>query len=132
MGGTVLIVEDQLTLAKNIARFFSARGFISESAATASEAARRLREIPIDLVLLDVNLPDCNGFEFLRAVRPFYPRLRTVAMSGHATKEDERLARELGVKKILIKPFPLYELEELIRRQRPPAEPCSCADSTHV
>ncbi|MDH3694000.1 MAG: response regulator [Gammaproteobacteria bacterium] len=106
----LLILEDETVLAKNIAKYLERHGYLTRTAGSVLDANRELREERIDAVLLDINLPDCNGFDFYEHIRVDYTHLRAVAMSGRTTFEYQSRAKKLEIDSFLSKPFPLSEM----------------------
>ncbi len=112
----ILILEDESVLAKNIAKYLERHGYLTRTAGSVLDANRELREERIDAVLLDINLPDCNGFDFYEHVRVDYAHLRAVAMSGRTTFEYQSRAKKLEIDSFLNKPFPLSEMLDAVNR----------------
>ncbi|WP_315981977.1 response regulator [Aliamphritea spongicola] len=65
----ILIVEDEVSIADNISVALQLEGFSSEHCVLASEALARLQAEPFELAIVDVGLPDMNGFELCKAIR---------------------------------------------------------------
>lgn len=97
MSASILVVDDSLTVRMHLAGVLGAAGFEVTSCATATEARVAL-EGTVDLLVLDVLLPDADGLEFLRELRSTRDRasLPTVILSS-ATDVDDRL-RELALR----------------------------------
>jgi DNA-binding response OmpR family regulator len=106
----LLVLEDEVLLAKNIAKYLVKHGYTASTAGTVLDATRQLREARIDALLLDINLPDCNGLDFFEHIRPDYVGLRAIAMSGKDTSIQRGRARDLGINIFLAKPFPLSRM----------------------
>ncbi|HEY3509658.1 MULTISPECIES: response regulator transcription factor [Kribbella] len=107
----LLVVDDEATVRELLSATLRFAGFEVTSAATASEAVAAAAEEPPDLVLLDVMLPDVDGFEVVRRLRPI-PVLFLTARDG---KADKIQGLSLGADDYVTKPF---DLEELIARIR--------------
>jgi signal transduction histidine kinase/CheY-like chemotaxis protein len=109
--GTLLVVEDNALnrkLARNVLR---ARGHRVLEAATGEEALALLECEPVDLVLMDLQLPGMDGLEVTRriAADPRLAGLPIVALTAHAFEEDERHARAAGCQGYIAKPIRLAE-----------------------
>jgi predicted glycosyltransferase len=89
-------------------------GYNAIAVETAMEASRILRSEVIDILLLDINLPDCDGLEFYSHIRQQFPDIAVIAMSGKASAEQRRRARESEIQTFLVKPFPLSVLKGLL------------------
>ena len=83
------------------------------------EAFDRLREhVDVDLVLMDISMPNMNALEFLAALRQDIPREppAVVVVTTEGREEDTARALELGAAAYIKKPFPTEELQDLIAR----------------
>jgi two-component system OmpR family response regulator len=107
----LLVVDDEATVRELLSATLRFAGFEVTSAATATEAVAAVAAEPPDLVLLDVMLPDMDGFEVVRRLRPI-PVLFLTARDGQA---DKIQGLSLGADDYVTKPF---DLEELIARIR--------------
>ena len=105
----MLIVEDEPEVCKTLQEFFSTRQFLVTTAFSGEEALARLRDGPVDVLLLDILLPGINGLEVLKVARRSYPGAKIIVMSG---LEDDRLqeeARQSGADDFVRKPFDLSD-----------------------
>lgn len=110
---SILLVEDDATLAHAIARNLAVRGYRVRSAATVAEAIQALKAEPPALLILDIELPDGSGWEVLRALRAGgHHEAAVIAMS--ALRPNARLVKELGCAGTLEKPFPMESLLRLV------------------
>lgn len=123
----VLIVEDEVLTADTYAHYLSrAGGYLLEyRASTLADAVRFLsaqrRErgsFGVDLVLLDMNLPDGHGLEVLRQMRSAGFTGAVLAMTASTDMETIRQAMALGVVQYLVKPFGYPEFSERLRSVR--------------
>lgn len=111
MPARILIVEDSPLVTDAFRILFTAAGYEVDAAATVDEAIERGTSAPVDLMLLDLNLPDGNGLEILEALRErgALPR-STLAMTGHKDTAIRRSCLEAGCADVLLKPVPIGEL----------------------
>ncbi len=129
---TVLVVEDDEAARTALAGFLQASGYRVRWAGTGAEALSAVASGPADAVLLDLVLPEPDGFEVLRTARAGDPRLPIIVLSALAHAEDVVRAMKLGATDYLPKPFEPAELDLVLRRaldsQRPVgAEPAERA-----
>ena len=110
MATHVLIVEDEARLARNVAKFLAHRGFVTTIASEIADALDTLVRETIDIVLLDIELPDGNGLDAFRDMRQRVPQLHGVVMSGIVSGPRRALAQGLGIQHFLVKPFSLQTL----------------------
>lgn len=111
----VLLVEDSPDVAESFAMLLRTLGHevrVAPDGAGALDAAREFRP---DVVLLDIGLPDMDGYEVARCLRAEYAQtLRLVALTGYGQEEDRRRAREAGFDQHLLKPVKVEELERVV------------------
>jgi DNA-binding response OmpR family regulator len=113
MAGPILIVEDDQTLMRSIARNLEARAYVTLQAPSIADADRAMAQVVPALVLLDIDLPDGSGWEVLRTLRATgHADVPAIIMS--ALRPNHRLAEELGAMGILEKPFPIESLVRLV------------------
>ncbi|MCL9781193.1 response regulator [Vibrio sp. S4M6] len=82
--GTVLFVDDEISILKSITRLFYNEGCKVMTALNAAEGLSLLDEQPVHVVVSDQRMPDMSGSEFLTQVRKFHPQVIRITMSGYA------------------------------------------------
>jgi CheY-like chemotaxis protein len=114
----ILIVEDSELVTEAFSILFTEAGYEVDTAATVAEAIERGTAEPVDLLLLDISLPDGDGLQVLKALREkgALPRA-TLAMTGHNDAASNRRCIEAGCAEVLLKPVPIGELLRHIERQ---------------
>jgi two-component system OmpR family response regulator len=117
---TLLVVDDEATVRELLSATLRFAGFRVTSAATGAEAVASATEEPPDLVLLDVMLPDVDGFEVVRRLREQRAEGRrgpvpVLFLTARDRKADKVTGLSLGADDYVTKPF---DLEELIARIR--------------
>ena len=108
-GSTVLIVDDERTLARAVKAFLTESGYEAEVAGDAEQALEMLETLRPDVVFSDVRLPGMNGIDLLRRIREFDPGIAVVIMTAHGTIEGAVEAVKLGAFDYLKKPVDLEE-----------------------
>ncbi|GID27844.1 response regulator [Paractinoplanes brasiliensis] len=116
-GIRVLVVEDEPLLAEAHAAYTGrVEGFeVAAVAHTAQRAMATLRSTPVDLVLLDLNLPDMNGLELTRALRTAGFGTDVLVVTSARDLAMVRSAVSLGVTHYLLKPFTFATFREKLR-----------------
>jgi DNA-binding NtrC family response regulator len=112
----ILLVEDELVLARNLKRSLEAVGHTVEAVETGEGAVAYVRAVRPDLVLLDNRLPGMGGLETLKALRAQHPTLLVIVATAFGTIEDAVEAMRLGASDFVRKPIGLAELELAIER----------------
>jgi two-component system KDP operon response regulator KdpE len=110
----VLIVDDEPRMVRFIRLNLEHDGFDVVEASSAMEALDRLRTALPDLVLLDVMLPDLDGFETLRMIREFSP-VPIIMVTAKGDEDDRVRGLERGADDYITKPFSPRELVSRIR-----------------
>ncbi len=110
----ILIVEDDSFLNKMLAYNLTADGYGVTSALNAKSAAESLRRREFDLVLLDINLPDGNGFELCKMIKPRYPDAVVIFLTANDQESDQIRGYEAGAVDYITKPFVIGALQRKI------------------
>lgn len=100
----VLVVEDETAIADTVLYALRSEGYVPEHCLLGREALERLRNDPADLVVLDVGLPDINGFEVCRTLRSF-SEVPVIFLTARNDEIDRVLGLELGADDYMAKPF---------------------------
>ncbi|MFM7395704.1 MAG: response regulator [Gammaproteobacteria bacterium] len=111
----ILLVDDDRDLASMLAEFMTHEGFEVSPANEGSSALTELSRHSVDIVVLDVMLPDRNGFEILKEIRRTNPRLPVIMLTARGEAIDRILGLELGADDYLAKPFDPRELTARLR-----------------
>lgn len=123
----ILVVEDNDALARGLSRSLEAAGFSADVAASRAAAGRALAGDEPDLVILDLMLPDGDGFEVLRDLRASGSTVPLLVLSARGEEIDKLTGFRLGADDYVVKPVGVLELiarvEALLRR--------AGADSAH-
>ena len=108
----VLIVDDEAALRRTLERVLRGMGYDVVTAADAQLAYEVLHETDVDLVLLDLHMPQMSGDTFFVALSHRWPRLadRIVLMTGDTYAETDHWPHELRACPLLLKPFTLEML----------------------
>jgi two-component system, OmpR family, alkaline phosphatase synthesis response regulator PhoP len=109
-GAQLLVVEDERNVGETLAERLRAAGFRVTLAPSATRARQAWRVQAPQLVLLDVGLPDGNGFELSRELRAAVPQAAIIFLTAHGNPEDRVRGLELGADDYLTKPFHFREL----------------------
>ena len=110
----VLIVEDEKSLANEIALFLKRENFLCEMAHTGREASEKIAVNLYDFVLLDLGLPDYNGLDLIREAKKNNSDVSFIIITARGAVEDRVKGLDLGADDYLPKPFALAELHARI------------------
>ena len=111
---TLLIIDDDQTLCAMLAEYLGPEGFSTTTAASGPAGLEQLARTPVDLVVLDVMLPELSGFEVLRRIRASN-RVPVIMLTARGEEVDRVVGLEMGADDYLAKPFSPRELVARIR-----------------
>lgn len=111
----VLIVEDDAGIASGLAATLKAAGYAVDVCGTLGQASAALQVEAFDLVLLDLNLPDGDGIDWLRRLRASGQPMPVLIMTARDALPDRVAGLDQGADDYIVKPF---EPEELLARMR--------------
>ncbi len=113
---TLLIIEDEQVLAKNIARYFEKQGHTVAVAHDGALGVQLATQVQPDVVIVDFQLPALNGLEVIKALRQMEDPPRIVMVTGHASVTLAVDAMKAGSMDLLTKPVTLASLQEVVQR----------------
>lgn len=123
---SILIVDDDPRICRLLRRYLEVEGYRVDTAASGQAMRRLLAERPVDLVLLDVRLPDEDGFTLVRELRGLSD-VAVIMVTGKTDPFDKVLGLELGADDYVTKPFDHRELlarvRSVLRRSREQPKP---------
>jgi DNA-binding NtrC family response regulator len=131
----VLVVDDEQRLREMLIRHMTEIGYRAIGARSAEQATRLLDTEPIDIALLDLNLPGMDGMNLLEQLQAREHKPQVIILTGFGGLEAARQAIRMDVVDFLTKPCPLGELEvalERARRRLAPPEFTSPPDEPRV
>src|SRR5712691_1483258 len=110
----LLVVEDDAAIRSALSRALTERGHAVSSAPTAMQALRLVLDCPPDLVILDLGLPDLDGFEVLRMLRAI-SKIPVLIATARDDEADIIRALDAGADDYIVKPFGLGQIEARVR-----------------
>jgi two-component system response regulator AtoC len=113
--GTVLIVDDEVALARYLARLLNKRGYFAECAFTASSARSQMKRHFPDVVLMDLRLPDGDGAELMQELKQEYPESQFIIITAHGSIRSAVASTKQGAVDYLTKPFEPEEMELAVK-----------------
>ena len=117
-GSTVLIVDDEQSLARSAKAFLADHGYEAEVAGTGERALELLAALQPDVVFADVRLPGMSGLDLLKRIRAFDPVIPVIMLTAYGSIEGAVEAVKLGAYDYVKKPVDLEELKLLADRAR--------------
>lgn len=111
---TILIIEDEPGIAETVGVALSREGFIPLSATTGADGLARLAAGYVDLVILDIGLPDISGLDIMKTIRKT-SAVPVLILTARSDEIDRVLGLELGADDYIVKPFSPRELTARVR-----------------
>ena len=116
----ILVIEDDLALSAGLCFGLDSNGYLTVAAYNCRKARQLLQEDPFDLAIMDVNLPDGNGFDLCRELKAIKPELPVIFLTAKDLEQDVLNGFDLGAEDYITKPFNmqifLRRVEVAIRR----------------
>lgn len=127
----IAIIEDDRGLNNGIVLALKNENYHFAQYYSLSQAKKDKLDSDIDLIILDINLPDGNGFEYLKELRK-NSDVAVIILTAHDLETDEVMGLELGADDYITKPFSLMVLrariEKVLMRKKMPAKKVWCID----
>ncbi len=113
MDKVILIVDDSATVRKFVSVSLSMQGFKVVAACDGMDALEKLPREKVDLVITDLNMPNMDGFELIRALRenPAFNELPVIILSSLGDNVSRETGARLGVNSYVVKPFSLEKIQ---------------------
>ncbi len=114
----ILIVDDDASFRESVRSNLEEAGYEVVEAADGEKALNELAANPMDLIVLDIVMPEKDGFEILPELRRTYPHVKIIAISTGGAGQFMgylKMAEDMGVDRVLPKPFKFDALLGVIR-----------------
>ena len=106
----LLIVDDETAIRTMIAKYAAFEGYETDQAENGLDALYKCREKSYDLVILDIMMPEMDGFTTARELKKLHPHLPIILLSARGEEYDRINGFEIGVDDYVVKPFSPKEL----------------------
>lgn len=111
----ILVVDDDKSVRYFLDLFLKKKGYQNvQSVETGQEALDIIKKEEVNLVLLDVRLPDLNGVEVLRRIKQINEQIPVIMITAYPEEEKAKEAIKEGAYDYIVKPFDLYYLELIL------------------
>ena len=113
----ILIVDDDDTIRSTMKAILEDEGYDVDLAASGKEGVQKAKETSYNIALLDIRLPDMEGVELLRLMKPAVPRTRKIMVTGYPSTQNAIAALNKNADAYLIKPVDIEKLLSTIKEQ---------------
>ncbi len=107
---TVLVVDNEAAVCAMLTEMLRVEGHQVFEAPGASEAKRLLQRHAVDVIVMDIYMPEMNGLALMKEIKATHNRIETILISGRHSREAEATAKQFGAFSFLKKPFTRAEL----------------------
>ena len=105
----ILVVDDEEALRVVLSSELEGEGYQVSSAADGQEAINILTTKEFDLILLDIKMPNVDGFEVLKFIKDRWPKTKVVMLTGFADLKNAIESKKLGAEDFISKPYDLVD-----------------------
>ncbi|MEK7250812.1 MAG: response regulator [Bacteroidota bacterium] len=112
----ILVVDDEDALRTVLSAELNSEGYDVATAADGTEALAELQKSTFDLVLLDIKMPNMNGFEVLKVIKEKHTSTKVIMLTGFADLKNAIESKKLGAEDFVSKPYDLVDLLTTIDR----------------
>jgi DNA-binding NtrC family response regulator len=112
----ILIIDDDLNIRKTLSDILNIKGYETFTVSNGTEGADFLKRSPVNLVIIDLGLPDISGLEVLSRVKADNPFIEAIILTGNASLDSAIEATNKGAFSYLLKPYDMEQLMLHIRR----------------
>lgn len=118
---SVLLVDDEREFLEVLTKRLRKRKLKLTTANSGEEALRIIREVPVDVVVLDMKMPQMDGLQTLKEMKKLNPSVEVIMLTGHANVDSAVEGLELGAFDYLMKPVDidelLYKLQDAVKKR---------------
>ncbi len=116
----ILVCDDNLDILELLQMVLEGEGYIVRAVSSGREVMERIRGEQVDLLLLDLRMPDLDGFAVMERLKGMgIPAPPVVILSAKGLDEDRKAALRAGAREFLTKPFHVEGLLDAVRRHLP-------------
>jgi len=97
MTATIFIVDDDQNIRELLAVNLTAAGYRVIEASNGSEAMEKIKETAVDLIILDIMMPEMDGWEFCKGIRddPLLEKIKIIMLTARGTEKDKLIGTEI-------------------------------------
>jgi len=112
----ILVIDDDDSNRESLEMYFSEEGYDVDTASTGKQGVTRYVDSPADAVILDIRLPDMEGFEVLDNLKALNEDVKVIMVTAFHDEKTINRALEKGSFAYIKKPINLYDLDSVVRK----------------
>jgi two-component system, OmpR family, response regulator len=112
----ILLVDDEVAFANNIAKLISKRGYEVLTVYNGESAIQAIEEKEFDVIVLDLKMPGLDGLATLKQIKKKRPNVEVIILTGHGSMDSGIDGMQLGAFDFIMKPVRFDDLHEIIRQ----------------
>jgi two-component system KDP operon response regulator KdpE len=118
----ILVIDDAQSIQGFLDIVLRSQGYEVTLSASAEEALTIIRRDPVDIITLDLGLPDVDGMELLERIKQYQPDVPVIVVSVRTDSVTQRQAHNKGAVSCIAKPFEAHEVLDVIRHSLPQSQ----------
>ena len=116
--GSILIVDDNISLCKTMSFVLKRKGFAVTTAKDGSEAIEKIKEFSFDMAFMDIKMPHMNGVEAYKKIKKIRPEILVTMMTAYAVEDLVQEALQEGAYGIIYKPMDIEKVVSFIEKAK--------------
>ena len=116
MPESIIVIDDDPKMREMISSVLKEEGYSVETVKNGKQAVKLCSQVPFDVALIDIELPDMKGTELLAKLKTIQPKMITIIITGHPSIENTIKAVNEKADKYILKPFEISTLIETIKK----------------
>jgi DNA-binding NtrC family response regulator len=112
----VLILDDETIVGERLKASLERAGYSVDAFSSSKNALDKLREEEFDILVTDLKMNSPDGMEVLRTAQQIRPGIKSVVITGFATKATAEEAKQSGAVEFIAKPFKISHLKDLLKK----------------
>lgn len=110
----ILVVDDEKSVCESVSKILVRKGYKVDYSLDAEEALERIRDVPYNLIILDIMMPKINGIDLLRTIRGKFRECNVIMITGYASINTAVESTQIGALAYVAKPFTSDELLSVV------------------
>jgi len=110
----ILLLDDEPIVAERVKSSLEISGFYVNSFISSQDAIDKLKQEKYDILITDLKMSNPDGMEVLQIASQIQPNIKSIVITGFATKQTAEIARQRGAVEFIAKPFKISQLKKIL------------------